>query len=72
MAKLKFRPVRFERWLGSQPFKIPQSSLKTEDFIVPLDVFMVWHSYLLNPGYGFVIVVRAVDGGDPNLTRKFV
>ncbi|TCD60359.1 hypothetical protein EIP91_010319 [Steccherinum ochraceum] len=45
---------RFQRWLGTIVSK-SQSAVATDTFIgycmPPLDVLMVWHSYLLNPSW---------------------
>jgi hypothetical protein len=39
---------RFERWITSLPESITAES---EEALVPVDVLMVWHTYLLNPGW---------------------
>jgi hypothetical protein len=46
-------PERFERWCYSlsASFKLSLVPSEIEKELPPLDVLMVWHSYLLNPGF---------------------
>ncbi|KAF8076954.1 hypothetical protein FPV67DRAFT_440215 [Lyophyllum atratum] len=40
---------RFERWCDS--FGIGDTEKSAKEFLPPLDVLMVWHAYMLNPGW---------------------
>lgn len=40
---------RFERWIKS--LDNINLAYRSRGFLPPLDVIMVWHAYLLNPGY---------------------
>ncbi|KDQ63947.1 hypothetical protein JAAARDRAFT_187342 [Jaapia argillacea MUCL 33604] len=42
---------RFQRWVESLPEKVAPLDVWIEDWMPPLDVLMVWHSYLLNPSW---------------------
>jgi hypothetical protein len=42
---------RFERWCRSFPPDFSLSWGSVEEQIPPLDVLMVWHAYMLNPGF---------------------
>lgn len=42
----------FERWCG--PGAIPSTNIQSYR-LPPVDVVMVWHAYLLNPGYAVLV-----------------
>jgi hypothetical protein len=51
-AQLMISFDRFELWTLTLDAKSRTATFE-DQLIVPLDVLMVWHAYLLNPGYLF-------------------
>lgn len=61
---------RFERWCKTG-YQSPPQTIMSEEDLPPVDAIMVWHAYMLNPGYVCTFTQNSLCSSILNLANRW-